>query len=126
MVHMFLNGGAMRGGPLHDKLCGAPLVAETRSAAAYRFYSVAGRFPAMDPVGTGGSAVAGEVYDVPFDVLHDSLLPAEPEELELGVIRLDDGEACLAMVLRRVYREHPSLTDISEHGSWNDHLEATA
>ena len=99
MVHMFLNGGAMRGGPLHDMLCGAPLVAETRSAAAYRFYSVADRFPAMDPTDTDGRAVTGEVYDVSLDVLHDSLLPAEPVELELGVIRLENGEACLAIML---------------------------
>jgi gamma-glutamylcyclotransferase (GGCT)/AIG2-like uncharacterized protein YtfP len=83
VVWMFLNGGAMQGGPLHAKLCGAALVAETFTAPAYRFYSVADRFPAMDPVADAaqGRRVAGEVYDVPLDVLHDSLLPAEPEEL---------------------------------------------
>ncbi len=117
---MFLNGGAMRGGPLHEKLCGAPLVAETFSASAYRFYSVADRFPAMDPADDGevGCRVAGEVYDVPLDVLHDTLLPAEPDELELGVIRLADGAPSLAMVLRRSVRGHPSLVDISDIGSW--------
>lgn len=126
MVHMFLNGGAMRGGPLHDKLCGAPLVAETRSAPEYRFYSVGDRFPAMDPTDGHGHAVVGEVYDVSLDVLHDSLLPAEPEELELGVIRLADGQPCLAMVLRRNLRGHPSLTDISDLGSWNNYQEITS
>ncbi|MGH8878984.1 MAG: allophanate hydrolase-related protein [Stackebrandtia sp.] len=126
MVHMFLNGGAMRGGPLHDKLCGAPFVTATSSAANYRFYSVDDRFPAMDPHDGHGHAVTGEVYDVPLDVLHDSLLPAEPDELELGVIRLADGQPCLAMVLRRSLRGHPSLTDISDLGSWNDYQEAKA
>ena len=120
MVHMFLNGGAMRDGPLHAKLCGAALVAETSSAPAYRFYAVGDRFPAMDPVADGeeGHPVAGEVYDVPLDVLHDSLLPAEPDELELGVIRLADGTPSLAMVLRRSMRGSPSLVDISDVGSW--------
>lgn len=120
MVFMFLNGGAMRGGPLHGMLRGAPLVAETSSAPSYRFYSVEDRFPAMDsvPVGSAGYPVAGEVYDVSLDVLHDSLLPAEPEELELSVIRLADGRASFAMVLRRTMRGNPALIDISEIGSW--------
>ncbi|MPY85936.1 MAG: gamma-glutamylcyclotransferase, partial [Actinophytocola sp.] len=86
MVYMFLNGGGMRGGPLHDQLQGAPLVAEISSAPRYRFYAVHGDFPAMARAAGGevGCRVAGEVYDLPLDVLRDSLLPAEPEELELG------------------------------------------
>jgi gamma-glutamylcyclotransferase (GGCT)/AIG2-like uncharacterized protein YtfP len=122
-VWMFLNGGAMRGGPLHDKLCGAPLVAETFSASDYRFYSVGDRFPAMAPAhgGRPGRRVAGEVYDVPLEVLHDSLLPVEPDELELGVIRLASGVPSLAMVLRRTLRDHPSLIDISDIGSWRSY-----
>jgi len=116
---MFLNGGAMRDGPLHGKLCGAAFVAETYSTPSYRFYSVDGRFPAMDPVdGPAGRRVAGEVYDVSLEILHDSLLPAEPAELELGVIRLASGAASLAMILRRSLRGDPSLVDISEIGSW--------
>ena len=45
MTLMFLNGGAMRGGPLHHLLQGAPLVGVVRTAPKYRFYSVG------DPVG---------------------------------------------------------------------------
>lgn len=124
MVHMFVNGGGMRGGPLHEKLRGAPLVAETTSAPRYRFYAVRGEYPAMDPVADGGRAVAGEVYDVPLDVLRDSLLPVEPPELELGVIELADGTASLAMVLRRAFWRNPSLEDISELGSWRAYRDA--
>ena len=152
MVHMFLNGGAMRGGQLHPLLGGAPLVAVTTSAPLYRFFSVGDRFPAMAPldhpalldyaapprdapgevageVGHAtagvGYAVAGEVYDVPLEVLRDSLLPAEPEELELGVIQLADGTPSLAMVLRRSLRGSPSLIDISPIGSWRAYLDST-
>ena len=124
MPLMFLNGGAMRGGPLHHLLHGAPLVATMRTAPRYRFYSIGDRFPALAEITgpsnvIGGVSVVGEVYDVPWDVLRDSLLPAEPEELELGVIELEDGSGSLAMVRRRPYSESPSaLRDISEHADW--------
>lgn len=124
MVHMFFNGGGMRGGPLHDALRGAPFVAETESAPRYRFYAVRGEYPAMEPVDDGGRPVRGEVYDVPLDVLRDSLLPVEPPELELGVIELADGTASLAMMLRRAFRGSSAFEDISELGSWRAYLDA--
>jgi gamma-glutamylcyclotransferase (GGCT)/AIG2-like uncharacterized protein YtfP len=118
MALMFLTGGGMAGGPLHGLLRGAPLVATTRTAPRYRFWSVGDRFPALQPVDSGGVAVAGEVYDVPLPVLRDSLLPAEPPELELGVIELADGSSCLAMLLRRPAAEPPDLRDISDQPDW--------
>ncbi|MQA79432.1 MAG: gamma-glutamylcyclotransferase [Streptosporangiales bacterium] len=126
MVHMFLNGGGMADGPLHPMLGGAPLVARTWSAPHYRFYAVRGEYPAMVRAADGeeGHRVAGEVYDLPLDVLRDSLLPVEPAELELGVIELDDGAPSLAMVLRKAYRGDPALVDISELGSWRAYQDA--
>lgn len=118
MTLMFLNGGAMRGGPLHHLLLDAPFLGEVRTAARYRFYSVADRFPALEEVNRGGVEVSGEVYDLSMEVLRDSLLPAEPPELELGVIELADGRPCLAMVLRREFATHTGLKDISAVGSW--------
>jgi len=116
MPYMFLNGGGMRGGSLHHLLRGAPLVAQTSTAGRYRLYSVRDEYPALDL--TGESAIAGEVYDLPLDVLRDSLLPAEPPELELGVIELADGAASLGMVLRRPCPSLDGLTDISGYGGW--------
>ena len=117
MPLMFLNGGAMRGGGLHHLLRGAPLVAVVRTAPKYRFHSVGDRFPALEP--GGDAAVVGELYDVPWDVLRESLLPAEPEELELGVVELEDGGASLSMLRRRSYREpEGAYRDISEFGDW--------
>jgi gamma-glutamylcyclotransferase (GGCT)/AIG2-like uncharacterized protein YtfP len=120
MTLLFLNGGGMRGGPLHDQLRGAPFVRAARSAAKYRYYAVGGRFPAM--AAGGRSSVVGEVYDVPLAVLRDHLLPAEPPELELGVIELDDGTACLATVLRAEFTGAAALTDISDIGDWRTYL----
>ncbi|WP_327085974.1 hypothetical protein OIE66_26990 [Nonomuraea sp. NBC_01738] len=124
MALMFLNGGAMRGGPLHHLLGGAPLVAETTTAAKYRFYAVADRCPALQPVSHGGAAIAGELYEVAMDTLRDLLLPAEPPELELGVIELADGTSSLAMLLRRGSTQ--ALSDITAHGSWRAYREGNA
>jgi len=121
MPHMFLNGGGMRGGSLHHLLAGAPLVAQTRTAPRYLLYSVADRYPALQP-DRAGSAIAGEVYDLPLDLLRDDLLPAEPPELELGVIELADGSAALSMLLRRPCPAMDDLTDITAYGGWHAYL----
>jgi gamma-glutamylcyclotransferase (GGCT)/AIG2-like uncharacterized protein YtfP len=121
MPHMFLNGGGMRGGSLHHLLARAPLVAQTRTAPRYLLYSVADRYPALQP-DPAGAAIAGEVYDLPLDLLRDELLPAEPPELELGVIELADGSAALGMLLRRPCPALDDLTDITAYGGWRAYL----
>jgi Gamma-glutamyl cyclotransferase, AIG2-like len=115
---MFLNGTAMAGGADHHLVGGAPLVTATTTAPRYRFHAVGGRYPALEDVGEGGAAVAGEVYDLSYDQLREVLLPGEPDGLELGVIELADGTGSLAMILRREYPQLPDLTDISELASW--------
>jgi len=122
MALIFLNGGAMSGGPLHHHLRGAQLVRKARSAARYRYFSVGDRFPAMLETSGGGCSVVGELYDVPLEVLLNGLLPAEPPELELDVIELDDGTACLATVLRPECLGRPELVDISGYGDWRAYL----
>jgi gamma-glutamylcyclotransferase (GGCT)/AIG2-like uncharacterized protein YtfP len=119
MAYMFLNGGGMRGGPVHDHIEGVPLVGEARTAPRYRFYSVRDEFPALYPDPDGGAPIAGELYDVPMEMLRDALLPAEPPELELGIIELEDGDSSLAMILRaEVHARGDGLVDITEHGGW--------
>jgi gamma-glutamylcyclotransferase (GGCT)/AIG2-like uncharacterized protein YtfP len=122
MTLIFLTGDGMPGGPLHHKLHGAPLIAETRTAPRYRFYSVGGHYPALEPAPAGGFAIEGEIYDVPLSVLRDQLLPAEPAALELGMVELADGGAALAMMLRREFTRPGDLADISETGSWRKHV----
>jgi len=117
---IFLNGGGMRGGPLHAQLQGTPMLCIARSAPKYRYFSVGDRFPAMHRSGTG--SVVGEVYDLPLVVLRDHLLPAEPPELEIGVIELEDGAACLATVLRNDCLDNPDLVDITRIGDWHAYL----
>jgi len=121
MTLLFLNGGAMRGGPLNHALQGSPLVGVVRTAPKYRFYSVGDVFPALDPVAQGGAHVTGELYDVPLEVLRDSLLPGEPKELELSAIELEDGTPCLSFVRRVTYAEPDTFIDITDHADWRSY-----
>ncbi|WPB95882.1 allophanate hydrolase-related protein [Streptomyces malaysiensis] len=124
MAHMFLNGQAMEGGPFHHHLQGAPLVQKTRTAPGYRFFSIRETCPGLLPDTSVDTAVEGEVYNVPMEVLRDELLPTEPAELEFGIIKLDDGSACFSMILRRGELERDLHKEITEFGGWRAYLKA--
>lgn len=126
MAYMFLNGGGMRGGPVHHHIADAPFVGEARTAPKYRFYAVGEDFPGLWPAqpGTEGREIAGEVYDAPLEMLRDHLLPSEPPELELGIIELTDGTPSLAMILRRAEHESGEHVDITAYGGWRAYKSA--
>jgi gamma-glutamylcyclotransferase (GGCT)/AIG2-like uncharacterized protein YtfP len=117
-VPLFVNGEGMRGGSVHHSISEHPFLGAARTAPIYRFYSVGDRFPALWPVTDGGVSVVGELYDVPLTTLRERFIPAEPDELELSVIQLDDGSSAVAVVLRRDYLDSPELTDISDGDGW--------
>ena len=118
-VPLFVNGGGMRGGEVHYSIEGLPFLGEARTAPRYRFFSVRDEFPGLWPVDDGGVSIAGELYDVPLDVIRDRFIPAEPPELELGVVELEDGSSALVVVVRaNVYESGEGLKDISEYGGW--------
>ena len=126
-VRMFLNGGGMRGGNVHHHIEGiAQFAGEVRTAPKYQFYSVRDEFPGIYLVGDGGHAIAGELYELPLGVLRDGLLPAEPAELELSIIELENGSASLSMVMRETELKAPGVVDISEHGAWRAYKESLA
>ncbi|MEU0878389.1 hypothetical protein ABZ345_07325 [Lentzea sp. NPDC005914] len=77
---------------------------------------------------SGSASVAGELYDLPLKILRDHLVPAEPPELEIGVIELEDGSAALATVLRDAVLDSALLQsgdirDISYLGDWREFLQ---
>ncbi|MBZ2195814.1 allophanate hydrolase-related protein [Occultella gossypii] len=116
MTELFVNGEGMRGGGVHHNIAGHPFLGSVRTAPGYRFFSVRDEFPGIAPGGT--AAIVGELYDVPLAVLAEKFLPDEPPELELGVIRLEDGRAVLSMVLRPEEVGSGRHTDISAAGGW--------
>jgi diadenosine tetraphosphatase ApaH/serine/threonine PP2A family protein phosphatase len=118
-VPLFVNGGGMRGGEVHYSIEGLPFIGEARTAPRYRFFSVRDEFPGLWPVDEGGVSIAGELYDVPLDVIRDRFIPAEPPELELSVVELDDGSSALVVLVRaNFYESGEGLKDISEYGGW--------
>ena len=125
MPLMFLTGDGMSGGVLHHHIAGAPLLGERRTVPRYRFYSVRDEFPALCPVGEGGAAILGELYDVPMGQLWD-LLAGEPPELELSMVELAGGatELSFGMVLRRGERERGGYPDITSYGGWRAYRRA--
>ena len=96
---MFLNGTAMSGQKDHSAHHGSTFLGPARTAGKYRFFAVRDEFPGLLPVDVRGRMIDGELYDIPEEVLRDSLLPAEPRELELGEIELADGSIVHAMLL---------------------------
>ena len=123
-VRMFVNGQAMRGGSLHDALDQARFLGPALTAPRYRFYSVRDEFPGLHPAGEAGFAVPGEIYEMPYAMLRDRLLPREPRELELGVIELSDGQGSLSMRMREWALDADGVTDISAAGGWLAYLAA--
>ena len=120
-VPLFVNGEGMRGGSVHHTIAAHPFLGQVNTAPKYRFFSVGDRFPALWRVDQGGVCVPGELYDVPLTTIRDQFIPAEPPELELGVIELADGESALAVVLRAQVLGTPDLVDISDRGGWHAH-----
>ncbi len=121
MTPLFLNGEGMRGGVVHHNVAEHPFLGEVRTASRYQFCSVRDEFPGIVDVGVDqGASIRGELYDVPLRVLLDRFLPAEPAELELGVVELDDGRVVLGMQLRP--KEWDRHRDISAFGGWRDYL----
>jgi len=137
VVRMFLTGDGMRGGRLHRHIEGARFLGERRTLPRYRFYSIRDEFPALHPVGEGGRAILGELYEVPMTALH-GLLAGEPPELELSIVELAGGEPAgsspapdgaapgepgagelsFGMVLRRGEDTRGRYADISDRGGW--------
>jgi gamma-glutamylcyclotransferase (GGCT)/AIG2-like uncharacterized protein YtfP len=120
MAELFCNGGAMRGGNLHHTVSGHRFLGPVRTAPIYRFFSVRDEFPGLLLSPETGSAIEGELYDVPMENIRTDFLPQEPPELELTVIKLDDGRSVLAVGLRPglVDAIANQLTEITSYGSW--------
>jgi len=123
-VRMFVNGQALAGGSINFALEGAAFLGRVRTAGKYRFYSVRDEFPGLLSVLNGGQKIPGELYEISYAQLRESLLPNEPAELELTVIELEDGSGSLSMCLRESAVRLPAVVDITASGGWLAYLES--
>ena len=56
---------------------------------------------------------------MPLDVIRDAFIPAEPPELELCVVELEDGGSALVVMLRAdVHAAGDGLRTSPTHGGW--------
>lgn len=122
MPLMFLNGEGMAGGAAHANIAGSDFLGPRQTAPQYRFLSFRDDFPGLVPATPeDGASIVGELYDVPMDRLRN-LLAAEPPELELSIITLDDGTLSFGMVVRAGQDAGPGVRDITDVASWRAHL----
>lgn len=131
MQYMFLNGTAMSGQKDHVVIADAArLVGPVTTAPQYRFFAIRDEFPGLFPVASGGAAIDGELYEMSDELLFDTLLPQEPQELEIGTIDLSDGSVVRAMILQpQRILAGDKVVDIATFGGWRNyqaHLAANA
>jgi allophanate hydrolase-like protein len=123
MTLMFLNGTAMSGQKDHACHAGSTFLGPATTASAYRFFAVRDEYPGLFEVARAGRSIVGELYEMPEPVLRNQLLPAEPAELELGMIQLIDGEEVHAMLLKpERLKAGDKVVDISELGGFRAYL----
>ena len=116
-----VNGTLMRGLELNGNLVavGATFLGETRTAPAYRLWSIGDRHPAMLRVREGGAAIAVEVWDVPPAGIA-SILSKEPPGLCIGTVRLEDGTDVLGVLGEPMLCE--GQQEITQHGGWRAYV----
>ena len=121
---MFVNGQAMSEGSIAVGLRSAQMLGPAKTSNNYNFYSFRDEFPGLKYTLFNGYSILGELYAVTYATLHEDLLPLEPPELELGVIKLSDGKGCLAMIIRDGFENSRGVRDISGEGGWRSYLKS--
>jgi AGZA family xanthine/uracil permease-like MFS transporter len=122
---LFVNGTLMRGLELHENLAGAELLQETATAPRYRLHSISDVHPGMYEAAEDeeGASIAGELYQVPTEVLL-RIVENEPAGLYRGPVQLADGRMVPGILYARDLAEaHP---DITAHGGWRQYRATVA
>jgi gamma-glutamylcyclotransferase (GGCT)/AIG2-like uncharacterized protein YtfP len=120
-ISLAVNGTLMRGLELNGNMlkAGARFLREDATAPEYRLWSIADRHPAMVRVGSGGTAVAVEVWQVPAAGLAQILL-SEPAGLCIGKVRLADGSETLGVIGEPALCE--DQREITSYGGWRSYV----
>lgn len=121
---LFVNGTLMRGLALHPNLDGASFIAEAYTAPCYRLFSIDDVHPGMYEVPEGGVSVAGELYEVPWDVWL-RVEAGEPPHLYRGRVKLCDGTEAWGILFPRE-SVLPRHRDISGYADWRAYLAGKA
>ncbi len=122
---LFVNGTLMRGLALHANLDGAELLEEVATAPRYRLHSIDDDHPAMYEIAEGetGTAVVGELYRIPVEVLL-RVIEGEPDGLRRDPVTLADGRVVPGILGAR--DEVQGYLEITHHGGWRSYMATTA
>jgi hypothetical protein len=122
-VLLAVNGTLMRGLELNPNLLAvaATFVEETRTAPAYRLWSIGDRHPAMVRVTREGISVVVEVWSVPAAGVA-VILQQEPPGLCIGKVQLVDGRTVFGVLGEPALCE--GQLEISALGGWRAYLAA--
>jgi len=128
VLQLAVVGAHLEGMPLHGQLVerGCRLVERTRTAAAYRLYSLPDTKPPKPGLAraTGtqpGAAIEVEVYEMPQDAV-GSFLALIPPPLGLGSVELADGRWVKGFICEP--HALAGALDITRHGGWRAWLES--
>ena len=128
VLQLAVVGAHLEGMPLHGQLVerGCRLVERTRTAAAYRLYSLPNTTPPKPGLARamgaqGGFAIEVEVYEMPQDAV-GSFLALIPPPLGLGSVELADGRWVKGFICEP--HALAGAQDITRHGGWRAWLES--
>ncbi len=125
-IRIAVCGAHLSGQSLNHQLTdrGGRLVAETTSAAAYRFYALAGGPPARPGMirVDDGAAIGVEVWELPAETV-GSFVAGIPAPLGVGRLELADGTDVMGF-LCEPYAISDAV-DITEFGDWRSYLQET-
>jgi allophanate hydrolase len=120
-VRIAVVGAHLSGMPLNVQLTerGAALVGCTRTAAAYRLYSL-GEKPGMVRA-PGGAKIEVEVWEMPLRHF-GSFVALIPAPLGIGTVELEDGSAVKGFLCEASALE--GRPEITSHGGWRSYMSA--
>jgi hypothetical protein len=119
-VGVFFNAAGAGGGPINPSSDVARFERRVWTAPKYRLMAVDSTLPGL-VAAADGVRLAGELYRLTLEVLHQRVVPSEPPELELRTLELEDGSAVLAFMLRDGV-DAERLRDVSHCGGWLAYL----
>ncbi|MEW5892641.1 MAG: allophanate hydrolase [Pseudomonadota bacterium] len=117
-IRVAVVGAHLTGLPLNHQLTerNARLVAETRTAAKYRFYALPdGKRPGLVKVGGDGAAIVCEVWEMPAGNF-GSFVSGIPAPLGIGKVELADGTLVNGFICEPIGVQ--GAQDITEYGGW--------
>jgi hypothetical protein len=122
MARILVIGSALREVCGDQEALGLTFLEEASTAPKYRLFSIDDRFAALAEDEARGTSVAGELVDVPDEILEE-LLATEPPGVVQAPVELADGRIVLA-ASGDATRLDAEARDITGFGSFAAYLRA--